>query len=168
MFHWLRRRASNRDAAPAVMLRGHVTISNLPPHFGLLVGLAFFKVDGPESVPPYNGDPPGDAVTDCLELYRNVALDSESESAESTRTIPFSVEHSPGWFYIQLRTTLLRKHGGKLWAQVEPFFFGRRPVMLLQDLPSVTLPVEWPSTPIEELEDCGTVHPNAPFEPPSR
>lgn len=70
----------------------------------------------------------------------------------------------------------IRKHPATVWHSalqaVECSGIGvgiaGRPLVLLQDLPSVTLPVEWPSTPIEELEDYGTFRPNGPFEPPGR
>ena len=140
-------------------LGGTISILKLPPHRGLIVSLAFFEVDGPDAKPPYDGDPPADAVMDCPELYNNVDLDSES--FDTLRDIPFSIKHSSGYFYIQLRIVLFRKHEGRVFAQAEQFFFRRRPLPLLDDLPSVALPVEWPAVPIEELQHYGTVTPKA-------
>jgi hypothetical protein len=136
---------------------GLVEIDKLPPHFGLTVSLAFFPVSDADAPAPYNGDPPADAVTDCPELYSEVDLDTESR--ESTRAIPFSLERPTGHYYLQLRTLLYRKQEGKVFAQAEQFFFGRRPLALLNDLPSVTLPVEWPSIPLDELGHYGTIEP---------
>ena len=121
------------------------------------MSLAFFPVDAPDSVAPYDGDPPADAVTDCPELYSNVDLDTER--VESTRRIPFSIEHSAGYYYIQLHALLYRKQDGKVFAQAEQFFFGRRPLELLADIPAVTFPAEWPSIPLDELGHYGTVKP---------
>ena len=142
---------------PTKTFAGQITIENLPPYYGLTVSLAFFPVEGPDSDAPFDGDPPGDAVTDCPELYDHVDLDNEC--GESTRNIPFSIEHSAGHYYIQLRTLLYRKQEGRVFAQAEQFFFGRRPLELLADIPAVTLPVEWPSIPLDELGRYGTVKP---------
>ena len=141
-------------------LGGRISYTKLPPHCGLMVSLAFFKVDGPESDAPYRGDPPADAAKDCPEIYNNVNLDVEL--LDESRDIPFSIEHPTGYYFIQVRSILYRKNKGKVLAQVEPFFFGRRPLPLLQDLPSVTLPIEWPSIPIEKLEHYGTFTPQNP------
>jgi hypothetical protein len=142
---------------PTKTFAGQITIANLPPHYGLNVSLAFFPVDGPDADVPYDGDPPGDAVTDCPELYNNVDLENERD--ESTRSIPFSINHPAGYYYIQLRTLLYRKQDDNVFAQAEQFFFGRRPLELLDDIPAVTLPVEWPSIPLDELGHYGTVEP---------
>ncbi len=144
-------------ALPTKTFAGQITIANLPPHYGLNVSLAFFPVDGSEADVPYDGAPPGDAVSDCPELYNNIDLDNERD--EPTRSIPFSINHTAGYYYLQLRTLLYRKQDGKVFAQAEQFFFGRRPLGLFDDLPAVTLPVEWPSIPLEELGHYGTVEP---------
>ena len=136
---------------------GEIEIADLPPHFGLTVSLAFFPVSAPDAPAPYDGDPPGDAVIDCAELYNEVDLDIEVNQA--TRTIPFSIERPAGNYYLLLRTLLYRKQDEKVFAQAEQFFFGRRPLTLLDDLPSVTLPVEWPSIPLDELGHYGTIEP---------
>lgn len=142
---------------PSNTFAGVVEIDKLPSHFGLTVRLAFFPVSRADSPPPYDGDPPTDAVTDCVELYNE--FDLETAIHESTRTIPFSLEHPAGHYYLQLRTLLYRKQNGKVFAQAEQFFFGHRPLALLDDLPSVKLPVEWPSIPLDGLGHYGTVEP---------
>ena len=150
--------SKDRQAMPTRTINGQVAIDNLPPHFGLSVRLAFFPVAGPDAEAPFDGDPPAEAVTDCPELYNEVDLDHELH--ETSRSIPFSISHPSGHYYIQLRTLLYRKQDGKVFAQAEQFFFGRRPMALLDDIPSVTLPVEWPSIPLDELGHYGTVEPN--------
>ncbi len=86
-------------------------------------------------------------------------VDLDNECVETTRNIPFAIKHEAGHYYLQLRTILYRKHDGEVFAQAEQFFFGRRPLDLATDLPSVTLPVEWPSIPLEELGRYGTIKP---------
>ncbi len=142
---------------PTRAIDGQVVIDNLPPHFGLSVRLAFFPVAGPAAAPPFDGDPPAEAVTDCPELYNEVDLDHELD--ETSRSIPFSIRHPSGHYYIQLRTLLYRKQDGKVFAQAEQFYFSRRPLALLDDLPAVTLPIEWPSIPLDELGHYGTIEP---------
>jgi hypothetical protein len=139
---------------------GHVVMTNLPPHRGIIVSLAFFKVDGPDSVAPYNSDPPTDVVTDCPELYNKVDLNAENTNTSCE--IPFSIKHAAGHYYLQVRAILFRKQNGKVLAQSEQFFFGRRPLSLLNDLTSVTLPVEWPSIPVEDLHNYGKISPRKP------
>ena len=139
-------------------MSGQISFTNLPPHCGISVSLAFFEVEGPDSEPPHAGEPPIHAINDCPELY-NDDVDLDRELIQPSRDIPFSIEHRTGHFYIQLRTILFRKHNEKVLAQAEQFFFGRRPLTLLHDMPSVTFPIEWPSTPVEELEHYGSVNP---------
>ena len=136
---------------------GYVSISNLPPHYGMIVSLAFFEVEEMGSEPPYDGDPPGEAATDIHEIHN--VVDLEIETFESMRNFPFEIEHSAGFFYLQLRAVLFRKKDEKLFAQSEQFFFGRRPLPLFDDLPSIELPIEWPSIPLEDLEYFGTIEP---------
>ena len=138
-------------------LAGEVAISNLPPHRGLIVSLAFFEVGSSNSQPPYNGDPPAEVVIDCSELYHSVDLNSER--VDTSLNIPFSVEHASGHYYLQLRTILYRKHNDRMLAQSEQFFFGRRPLSLLADVTSLTLPIEWPSIRVEELHHYGSIRP---------
>jgi hypothetical protein len=142
---------------------GDVEITNLPPHFGLIASIAFFSVSGREVSAPYDGDPPGDAVEDSAQIFEQVDL--ETEVRMSARTVPFSIERPAGYYYLQLRAVLFRKQDNEFQAQVEPFFFARRPLALLEDLKSVTLAVEWPSIAIEDLEYYGTFRPD---RPPSR
>ena len=141
-------------------LSGKISFSNLPLHRGLSVSLAFFEVDNMDSNPPYNGDPPADAVTDSQDLYNDVDLETESEI--TALDIPFSVEHIPGYFYIQIRTILYRKEQGRLFAQAEQFFYGKRPLPLLENILSITFPIEWPSIPLDELGVYGKIEPKSP------
>ena len=136
---------------------GQIKIDKLPPHYGLVVSLAFFPVDSPNAAVPFDGDPPVDAVTDCWELYNIVDLDTQRD--EQSASIPFSINCPAGYYYLQLRTLLYRKQDGKVFAQAEQFFFSRRPLELLADIPAVTLPVEWPSIAIDDLEHYGTITP---------
>ncbi len=138
-------------------LVGQISISNLPPHRGLIVNLAFFEVDDADSDPPYNGDPPAEAASDCPQLYKGVDLDSEYTVTE--RDVSFSIKHAPGYYYIQVRAILFREQNGKVFAQAEQFFFGRRPLALIENFDSVTFPIAWPSTPLGELEHYGTIRP---------
>jgi len=124
---------------------GQVAISDLPPHWGLLVNMAFFPVEGPESPPPLNGFPPDAEITDLVELH--TALDDKNESLETTCNIPFSIEREAGYFYLQVRVFLFQKKRGHSMGQAEPFFFGREPFNLLDDLPSETLDIQWPWSP---------------------
>ena len=140
-----------------VILSGCISISNLPPHRGLIITLVFFKAEGMDSVPPYNGHPPTESITDNIELCNKVDL--ECEMNDSQREVAFEIEHPTGHFYLQLRVILFRKNNGKAFAQTEQFFFGRSPLPLFEDLHSFTLPIECPSTPLEELESYGTIEP---------
>ena len=140
-----------------ITINGHIAISNLPPHRGLIVSLAFYEVEGMDSNPPYDGDPPVEAVSDCPELYSRVDL--ESETTEKLRTIPFTIEHAKGYFYLQVRAILFRKKDEKVYAQTEQFFFVRRPLELIDGIVSVTLPIEWPAISLEELQKYGTIEP---------
>src|SRR5262245_1672280 len=112
------------ETKPAMQLHtvsGQIVISNLPPHRGLQLSIAFFQVADAESGAPFGGDPSADDVTDCLEVIEDVDLDTEV--VDSSRSIPFSINHAPGHFYIQLRAILFQKQNGKMFAQAEQFFF---------------------------------------------
>ena len=61
---------------------------------------------------------------------------------------------------MQLRVILLREQSGKMFAQAEQFFFGRRTVQLVADeTTSLTLPITWPAIPLKDLPRYGTVSP---------
>jgi hypothetical protein len=140
---------------------GQVEITGLPPNRGMIVSLALFPVAGADAPAPYDGDPPTDEVEkDCIELLVDVDLDIEVH--QSTRIIPFAVEHPAGHYYLQLRTVLFRKQGERFVGQAEQFFFGRRPLPLFENLSSVALPIEWPATEIEDMEHYGTFRPGRP------
>ena len=139
-------------------LNGTVAIVALPPYRGLIVSLCLFSVANSEDPAPYNADPPPDASTDCEVVFEKVDLNEESR--ESTFETHFRVERLPGYYYLQVRVILFREKDGKVFAQVEPFFFARRPVRIAAGEEShITLPVSWPPVPLEELQSYGKVSP---------
>jgi len=140
-------------------LEGKIIISDLPPHRGLIASICFFGVAESSAPVPYDGDPPTQAATDCDTVYEEVDLNTES--SEPSVEVPFAVERAPGYWYIQLRAILFRKNvDGKMWAQSEQFFFGRRPLHIDSEYVSgLVLPVTWPSIKIEDLHHYGTLHP---------
>ena len=140
-------------------LSGQIAIENLPPNRGISATIAFFPVDNERAAKPFDGDPPGDAIKDSEHLLEEV--DFQTETTVPTRAIPFSVSRPAGHYYIQLRFILYRFKDGKAFAQAEQFFFGKRTLPLLYDIDGLTLPVEWPSIPLEELGRYGTVQPNS-------
>ena len=97
-------------------LSGHIALSNLPPHRGLIVSLAFFEVASMLADPPYDGDPPSEAITDYIGLYEVVDLDCEV--TETVQNIPFVIEHTAGYFFLQIRATLFRVKNSRILAQV--------------------------------------------------
>jgi hypothetical protein len=142
-------------------LDGTVSITGLPPHRGLIVNLCFYEVGGPDAPAPYGGDPPAEAATDCQKVAEHVHL--REESRQPTFEQRFSIEHRTGHYYVQVRAILFREHAGAILAQVEPFFFSRRPLRIADEsLGHVTLPVSWPATPAEELHHYGTLSPRPP------
>ena len=136
---------------------GAIEHSNLPPARGLTLDVAFFRVPTADTPPPFDGNPPGDAVTDCHTVYKQVDLDTDS--IDIPELLPFSIPREPGIYYLQLRAMLCRFHNGKHFAQTEQFFFTRQPLEISPELPSVTLPMEWPDIPLEDLGVYGTVKP---------
>ena len=90
---------------------------------------------------------------DDLQVYRDIYY-----TASNAKEMPVRIP--AGHYYIQLRFILYRYKDGKAYAQAEQFFFGRRALPLLDDISGLTLPVEWPSIPLEELGSYGTVKPN--------
>jgi hypothetical protein len=138
-------------------LSGQIAIGKLPPHFGLSVSVAFFPVADADTPKPLDGDPPVEAIVDCPNILEDVDLNVER--MDESRLVPYQFERPSGYYYIQIRAILYRKENGRVFAQKEDFFFGRRPLPLIQDLESVTLPVDWPSIPLEELGSYGTIKP---------
>jgi hypothetical protein len=140
-------------------LEGTVSLTELPPRRGVLVDLYFFRIEQPQAPVPYGGDPPPEAAVDHHDVCEQTDLNGEDRH-EKTLEIPFQAERAPGHYYLQLRVTLFRSHGGKMFAQLEQFFFGRRPVHLVAEQPlRITLPVTWPSEPPEALYHYGVVRP---------
>ncbi len=137
---------------------GAIAVTDLPPHRGLIVNLCFFTVGAATDPAPYDGDPPAEAVTDSHEIFKQVDLNSES--SQPGYELPFVVERPAGFYYLQVRAILFRTRAGKTFAQAEQFFFARRPLPLTeQPLRGVTLPVEWPQMPLDELGAYGVVEP---------
>ncbi len=128
---------------------GQVSLTNLPPHRGLIISIAFFKVDGLHSDVPFGGNPSGEEISDVTEIYNNVNL--ELDMTDTSMAAPFSLNREKGYFYIQARVILFRKKDEKMYAQAEQYFYSQRPILLNDDLSSVVLPVKWPAIPIEEL-----------------
>jgi len=136
---------------------GVVEHSNLPVARGLQLFIAFFHVPTTDTPPPFDGEPPGTAVTDCHKFYEQVDLNVEA--IDIPNLIPFSIPRAPGVYYLQLRAILYRFHNGQQFAQHEEFFFTRRPVDLRTEILTVTLPLEWPEIPLEDLGVYGTHKP---------
>lgn len=151
---------------PVRKLAGHIEFTNLPPNFGLIVSLQLFPVTGPEAPVPYGGDPPKDAATDNTKICADVDL--QTEVRQSTRIIPFSLKRPSGHYYVQIRTLLFRKNAtaaegeAGVVAQLEPFFFAKRPLALLENVEGVRLPIEWPSMALDEMEHFATFSPGVP------
>jgi hypothetical protein len=139
-------------------LEGTISISRLPPNRGLIVNLCFFAVAGPDAPAPYGGDPPTEAATDCDKVLEQVDL--ERESQDPAVDVGFSVERAAGYYYVQVRIILFQAKEGKMRAQAEQFFFGKRPLVFgTESHGNVTLPIEWPQIPLEDLHHYGTVSP---------
>lgn len=141
-------------------LEGTVALTGLPHHRGLIVSLCFYRVEAAAAPAPHGGDPPAEAATDCHEIAKQVDLDTESERA--AYDLPFGVERPAGFYYLQVRAILFRTRAGKVFAQAEQFFFGRRPVHVAPEAGDpLTLPVAWPTEALEELHHYGTVSPQS-------
>jgi hypothetical protein len=138
-------------------LSGQIVLSNLPPHFGLSVSLAFLAVADANKPQPFDGDPPVGAIMDCPNVFEEVDLNVER--FDESRLVPYQLERPSGYYYLQVRALPYRKENGRLFAQKEDFFFGQRPLPLLHDLDSVTLPMEWPSIALDQLGTYGTITP---------
>lgn len=138
-------------------LEGTVALSGLPPHRGLIVSLCLYRVSAATDPPPHNGDPPADAVTDAHEVCKNVDLNAEWDAP--SYDLPFALERDPGCYYLQVRCILFRSSAEGVFAQVEPFFFARRPLVLTETGCGITLPLTWPADPLDELHKYGEIHP---------
>jgi hypothetical protein len=141
-------------------LNGTVSVTELPPHRGLILSLCFFRVEGADTPAPYGGDPPAEAVTDCHQIHKQVDL--HTESMQAAIELPFTVERPAGFYYLQVRAILFRLLAEKMWAQAEQFFYRRRPLALTEEMPSVTLPVPWPTTSPDEWNVYGVFEPKKP------
>lgn len=122
------------------------------------MSLCFYGVEAADTPAPHGGDPPSEAATDCHEVFNHVDLDTELERA--AYDLPFNIERPVGFYYLQVRAILFRTQRGKVFAQAEQFFFGRRPAHIAPEAEgSLTLPVSWPAQSLEELHRYGTVRP---------
>lgn len=145
---------------------GEIAFTNLPSNFGMIVSLQLFPVSGADAPVPYEGDPPADSATDNTELCKQVDLHTENQ--QPTRMIPFSLKRAEGHYYVQVRTVLFRKNtsdaddAARFVAQVEPFFFARSPLALLEDLNGVRLTIQWPTAAIGDMEYYATFRPGSP------
>ena len=141
-------------------LEGNISISCLPPNRGLIVNLCFFAVAGTDAPVPYGGDPPAEAATDCDKVFEQVNL--EKESRDSAVEVGFSVERAAGYYYVQVRVILFKTKEGKMLAQSRPVFLWEAPLVFgAESQGNVTLPVEWPAIPMEDLHHYGTVSPQS-------
>ncbi len=85
------------------------------------------------------------------------------ESREPQVELPSDLEHKAGYYYVEVRVVLFREHEGRILAQLKPFFFRRRPVVIGPESPGqVTFPVAWPEIPLEELRHYRTFSPKKP------
>jgi hypothetical protein len=139
-------------------LEGKIAITGLPLHRGLIVNLCFFRVGVGDTPAPHGGNPPADAVADSHKVAEQVDLNAES--SQSSYELPFAVSTPSGFYYLQVRAILFRMRSGKVFAQAENFFFGRRTLALTEEpLGNVMLPVRSPETPLEELQTYGVIKP---------
>ena len=156
------------------MLEGMIALTGLPPHRGLMVSLCFFRVESADAPAPFDGDPPAEAATDCHQVAKQVDLNTEL--SQTGYELPFRIERPAGFYYLQVRAILFRAQAetGKVFAQVEPFFYARRPLQIAEPQTGlVTLPVAWPPHSVDELHIYRVFEPQgnkpaAPGEAPDR
>jgi hypothetical protein len=150
---------SSADGETAMArLDGTVSITDLPPHRGVHLSVCFFRVPSVDAPPLYDGDPPAEACTDCVDICSEEHLDRDR--LDPAREWRFFADRAPGCYYVQLRAILYRSQNGRMFAQVEQFFFRRRPLQIpAEDQGSVTFPVAWPTERLEELHLYGKVSP---------
>lgn len=139
-------------------LAGAVLLSRLPEHCGLMVNLTLYPVASADALPPYDGDPPANAPAVRFEICKDMDLDKVSN--EAAREIPFEVDAPNGFHYLEVRTILMRPMKKEFFAQVEPFFFKKRPLHIREPMQgSLTLPLVWPDIPLEDLHRYAEVKP---------
>src|SRR5262249_14573589 len=141
-------------------LTGKIATDGLPPHHGLVVHLCFFPVTTADAPEPRPLDPAG--WPDHTEVARHVY--PHTESSQTVYDLPFAVERPAGFYYLQVHASLLRTHEGKMCAQVEQFIFGgdNGPLALIDG--SISLPISWPSTSLNELDSLGVAMPDGSFQ----
>ena len=139
-------------------LNGTIEISDLPPFKGYSISISLFPVKKAESPPPYEGDPPLTAIKDEETIAKKVHFEREDKTGSIQAE--FCLHRPVGWYYVQINTILYREHATKMFAQVDRFFFRKRPLEItLGEEQHLTLPVSWPPIRIEELEHYGTIKP---------
>jgi hypothetical protein len=142
-------------------LNGTIAMTGLPAHLGMIVDFCFYAVSAADAPAPYDGDPPAEAATDCQQVIKDVELNAESQ--HTSRDLAFCAERPAGFYYVGVRVVLFRKDGNKVFAQVEQFFFARRPLPMPDEGEIlVTFPVTWPALPLEQLHHYGTISPQRP------
>src|SRR5579862_1323312 len=156
-----RREALEQDLLPPGKIEGVLALSGLPPHRGLILHLVFYEVGGPDVPPPYDGRPPAEAAKDVVNVLDDVNVDVESTAA--VREQKFALEHPTGWFYVEVRAVLFRKRETNLIAQVEQFFYSKRPLRIREagNTP-MTYPVAWPADNEERVKKFGIARPDMP------
>jgi hypothetical protein len=132
------------------LLNGRIVIEGLPPHRGILVSLTFVEVASADTPPP-QGQALIDADAGCETIVDRLGGDAES-SDQPTFEHRFQLERSGGFYYLDVGVVLHRLRGADVFAQVEHFFFARKPVEVRRfgEQP-LTLPVRWPYTKLEAL-----------------
>lgn len=146
---------------PSGTLGGRVVIDGLPPSRGYIVTLYFFSVSDGDSEPPFSGDPPKSAFIDAAQVAH--AVDLNQERNDRSVSIEFSVQRKAGWYFLDVGVILFRNQKGENHAQVEHFFFKKRPVLIPENnTVSLTLPVVWPAIPVENLHRYGVISPKKP------
>ena len=157
-FRAQRQREAVNGVERMVTLEGTIAVTGLPPHRGLIVSLCFFPVSAADARDPFDGDPPVEAATDVHEVANQVDLNTEL--SQSSYDLPFELERPKGFYYLQVRCILFRTKEDKVFAQAEQFYFSRRPLSLTDEAPGhLTLPVQWPQIPLEELGTYEIVEP---------
>ncbi len=163
-----RREALEQDLLPPGKIEGVISLTGLPPHRGLILNLVLYEVGGPDAPPPYDGRPPAEAAKDLVNVLDDVNVDVESTVA--VREQKFTLEHPTGWFYVEVRAVLFRKRGENLIAQVEQFFYSKRPLRIREtgNTP-MTYPVAWPADSESRTKKFGVARPDMPPlpEPPA-
>jgi hypothetical protein len=148
-------------------LEGRVVLNALPRSCGYMVQAVFFPVDGPNSPPPFDGEPPLEAYADA---QAEMIVVVEGEMDKDTRCpvfvtkpkidIPFMLSINCGHYYMGFSVIIFRECDGELTAQKEVFFVRDLTISSIGDAVNVgDLSFTWPDT------DCDDLFVYAKFEP---